>query len=181
MEKGVYLLNTFDWIIILSLGLAAFRGYKTGLVRQLALLIGFFLAIWIAYTFSSDLAPVLKDAFPIFDPNSSIWMKLLPIETIETMIYRSVSFLILFVAVKIAVWFLAKLVDSIVKIPLVATVNRVGGVLFSSLQIVLLAFVIVHLMNYLPFDGTESTLQNSWIASGILSISPQITEAMKSW
>lgn len=172
------MLNGLDIFILLVVVGAAFRGYKTGLITQLTSLIGLFLALWIAYSFSSDLAPILRNWFSLFDPNSSLWMKLLPMETIELMIYRAFAFLLLFFGVKIFVWLLGKVLAYMFEFPIIKQVNKYGGVLFATIQILLVAFVLICIVDYLPFANSEKTLQESFIAQGVLSIRPEITEAL---
>lgn len=174
-------MNGLDFILILFLLISAFRGYKRGLVAQITSLVGFFLAIWLAYAFSMDLATFLKSQFPLFDPSSSVWMKFVPIEMVELMIYRSISFLILFTGVKLVIWGITKLVQPVFQFPIVASVNRYGGLLFGMLQIVLLAFVLLNIFNYLPFGEELGIMENSFLAQGVLEVSPAIREMLTSW
>ncbi|WP_044640833.1 CvpA family protein [Risungbinella massiliensis] len=177
----VFKLNGLDFILILFLVISAFRGYKRGLIAQITSLIGFFLAVWVAYAFSLDLAMILQGQFPLFDTSSSVWMKILPIEMVELMIYRSISFLILFTGVKLAIWGITKLFQPVFQFPVVASVNRYGGLLFGTLTVVLLAFVLLNIVNYFPFGEKLGMVEQSFLAQGILKVSPAIREMLTSW
>ena len=108
-------MNTLDIIILIPLLWAAFKGFKNGLVKEIFSLIALILGIYITYSFSDYVA-----------------MKLPNLPAIGI-----IAFIITFVSVVIAIHFVGILFEKIVKIMVPNFVNRLAGICFGVIKVLL--------------------------------------------
>lgn len=123
-------MNYFDIIIIIPLLWGAFKGFKKGLVVEVASIVALFLGIWGGVKFSSVSASYLGDMFSISE-------KLMPL----------ISFAVTFILIVILVFTLAKLLQKVIKMVSLSTINKIAGALFGALKFALIISVILNLVN----------------------------------
>jgi len=111
-------MNYFDIIIIIPLLWGAFKGFKKGLIIEIASLIALFLGIWGGVKFSSVSGKYLSEMFDISE-------KIMPL----------ISFAITFIVIVIAVYALAKLLQKFIKMIALGTMNKIAGACFWNAQI----------------------------------------------
>ena len=130
-------MNFFDLIIIIPLIWGGFKGYKKGLIIELASLVALGLGIWGGLKFSSLTASYLGGVFNISE-------QLMPL----------ISFAITFILIVVAVFALAKLLQKVVKMVALSLVNRIAGIAFGALKFALIISVILTI-----FDGVNSKIE----------------------
>lgn len=123
-------MNYFDIIIIIPLLWGAFKGFKKGLVIELASIIALLLGVWGGIKFSSVSAKYLGELFSISE-------KLMPL----------ISFALTFILIVIAVFALAKLLERFIKMTALGFVNKLLGATFGALKFGLIISVILNLVN----------------------------------
>lgn len=123
-------MNYFDIIIIIPLLWGAFKGFKKGLVIEVASLIALFLGVWGGVKFSSVSANYLGEMFNISE-------KLMPL----------ISFSVTFIIIVIAVFLLAKLLQRFIKMVALGTINKIAGAAFGVLKFGLIISVLLSLIN----------------------------------
>ncbi len=123
-------MNYFDIIIIIPLLWGAFKGFKKGLIIEVASLIALFLGVWGGVKFSSFSASYLGEMFSISE-------KLMPI----------ISFSVTFIIIVISVFALAKLLQRFVKMVALGTINKIAGAAFGVLKFGLIISVLLSLVN----------------------------------
>jgi membrane protein required for colicin V production len=123
-------MNYFDIIIIIPLLWGAYKGFKKGLIIEVASLIALFLGIWGGVKFSFVSAKYLGEVFDISD-------KIMPL----------ISFAITFIIIVIAVFALAKLLQKFVKMVALGTINKITGAAFGILKFGLIISVILNIVN----------------------------------
>jgi membrane protein required for colicin V production len=123
-------MNYFDIIIIIPLLWGAYKGFKKGLIIEIASLIALFLGVWGGVKFSSVSAKYLGEMFDISE-------KLMPL----------ISFSITFILIVIAVFALAKLLQKLIKMVALGTINKIAGAAFGVLKFGLIFSVILSLIN----------------------------------
>lgn len=123
-------MNYFDIIIIIPLLWGAFKGFKKGLVIELASIIALLLGIWGGIKFSSVSAKYLGEMFNISE-------KLMPL----------ISFALTFILIVIAVFALAKLLERFIKMTSLSFVNKLVGAVFGTLKFGLIISIILNLAN----------------------------------
>lgn len=107
-------MNTIDLVFAILLLWAAYRGYTKGFIVQLATLAALLLGILGAVMFSDFTSGLIIKKFDV----PGTW---LPI----------ISFAITFLAIVVAVHFLAKALNKLIDAIALGIVNRLLGVLFS--------------------------------------------------
>ena len=139
-------MNYFDIIIIIPLLWGAFKGFKKGLIIEIASLVALFLGVWGGVKFSSISAEYLSEMFDISE-------KIMPL----------ISFAITFILIVIAVFTLAKLLQKFIKMVALGLVNKITGAIFGLLKFALIISVILNLVNMVNAEVNfiEPEMKNS--------------------
>lgn len=141
-------MNYFDIIIIIPLLWAAYKGFKKGLIIEVASLVALFLGVWGGARFSSISASYLGEMFNISE-------QVMPL----------LSFAITFILIVIAVFFIAKMLQKVIKMVSLSTINKVTGSAFGILKFALIIGVVLNIINninqeisFIDNDMQESSL-----------------------
>ncbi len=151
-------MNYFDIVIGIILIIAIVRGFKNGLVIELATLAALVLGVWGAVKFSSV---------------TEQWL----IQYFNSDYIGIIAFLLTFVGIVILVHLVAKAVDKLVKAIALGFVNRLLGGVFSLLKI---GFILSILMAvFASFDRTfdiipQQTRESSLLYEPLASFAPSI-------
>jgi uncharacterized membrane protein required for colicin V production len=170
-----------DVIVVAIIWSVATVGYKKGLVKTVYGLLAFVIAAVITALYHEAVAEYLmKFDFiqkMIEDINQSIalnmtadsgamplWMKdaisvasMGVAEKIIQMIITVITVIVTFVGVKIILGFAVGIVDAIMKLPLLKTINSTGGMLFGVIQGVLIVLVICAVLTmFVPLESYEN-------------------------
>lgn len=146
-----------DIVLLIPLVFALIKGFRKGLILEIASLVGLILGIYAASEFSHLINDWLKEEFD-FDQNL-------------------VAFGLTFAIVLIGVHFLGKLVEKLVKLVAMGWLNKLGGSAFSLikwsaiLSIVLLIFDKIN-SSYPIVD--DEPLNNSFLYEPIKDFTPTI-------
>ncbi len=158
-------MNYFDIIIIIPLLWAAYKGFKKGLIVEVASLLALFLGVWGGVKFSAVSAQYLGKMFSISE-------ELMPL----------ISFAVTFILIVIIVFFIAKLVQKLVKAVSLSTVNKITGAAFGTLKFTLIISIILTLVNninseigFLEPEMKESSLLYNPISEIAPAIIPGLT------
>lgn len=163
-------MNNLDIILLLMIALSMFVGYKRGLLRQAASLLGWLLAVFVAYQFSSSFAGVLEAQFPLSEAATGGFLNyFIPV---REGIYTLIAFLLLFFGVKIGFMFLSRLINPLLKFPIVSTVNQIGGLAFGLIKILVVIFILVNLIHLMP--SFTDFVEGSFLGRSIIEISPEL-------
>lgn len=119
-------MNSIDIVVIILLAVAFIAGFRRGLVRELASLVGVWLAIWVSVKFSDK---------------ATVWLNN-HISFSETLV-KYVSFLLLFVLILFGVRYLARMLSSAVNLTPLGAFNSLGGAVFSATKMCLFIGLIV--------------------------------------
>lgn len=123
-------MNYFDLIIIIPLLWGAYKGYRKGFIIEIASLIALFLGVWGGVKFSNVTAQKLSSVFDISE-------KLMPL----------ISFAVTFILIVVVIFFLAKMLQKVIKMVALGTINRIAGGLFGILKFSLIISVILTIVN----------------------------------
>lgn len=158
-------MNYFDIIIIIPLLWGAFKGFKKGLIIEVASFTALFLGVWGGVKFSSISAQYLGEMFSVSE-------KIMPL----------VSFAITFILIVIAVFSLAKLLERVIKMVALGLVNKIAGAAFGVLKFTLIISIILTLVNNInsEVEFIESEMENSSLLyKPISSLAPRIIPGLK--
>mgnify|MGYP001411098983 CR=1 FL=1 len=160
-------MNGLDVFLFSLIIISMYVGYKRGLIRQITSLVGWLLAVFVAYQLSSSFAGYLETQFPLSEAVTGGFLNhFIPI---REGIYTLIAFLILFFGVKIGFVFLSKLINPFLQFPVISTVNQIGGLAFGLTKILLVIFILVNVMYFLPFS-TE-LVEGSFLGRSFTGIS----------
>ncbi|MDO5537813.1 MAG: CvpA family protein [Desulfovibrionaceae bacterium] len=149
--------DIFDLTFILILFFFTIRGYFNGLVGEVAAIVSLVGAFWVAHTFHDKLAPQLTF---IAEP---AW---------RTM----ASYVLLFIAVVIAVALAARMLQRLLKLAFASWADHLGGGLFGLAKGILLCSLIFILMG--KFFSTSDFYKNSRVRPYMTAITEQIRASL---
>lgn len=172
-------MNILDIIVLLLIAGAALNGLRRGFVRQVARLVGFVLALVIAFRFSPDLAAWLRERIPLSEETGTgFWMSLF---SVDTLLFRIVAFVLLFFVTHFVVRRIAGMLHGVVKLPVLNSVNRLAGGLLAILQIGLILLIVINVLQFIPGPKMQSILQDSWSATWLIDQTPVFTNWLEEW
>lgn len=173
-------MNILDIIVLLLLAGAVLNGLRRGFVLQVARLVGFILALVVAFRFSPNVAEGISQLIPLSTQEASTgsWTALLPV---DTFLYRIVAFVLLFFVTKFIIKRIAGLLHHVVKLPVLNSFNRLAGGFLAVLQTGLIVLIVVNVLQFIPGPKMQSLLQESWIASWMINQTPIFTKWLEEW
>jgi len=142
-------MNYFDIIIIIPLLWGAFKGFKKGLIIELASLIALFLGVWGAIKFSAVVGGYVQESFTVSE-------KFLPL----------VSFAVTFILIVIAVYALAKLLEKLIKAVALGFVNKLAGLAFGLLKVTLIVSIGLYVVD--KINGKFGFIEQQQINDSLL-------------
>lgn len=129
-------MNYLDIILGIPLLWLTWRGFRNGLVIELAKLAGLILGIWVAFHFSAWTGKTL-----------AAWIHVSPV------LLPLLAFILTFLAVLILVWFIGKLAEHLVDMVSLGFLNKLAGAVLGMLKAVLLLGVILLVFNH--YENTK--------------------------
>ncbi len=169
-------MNILDIIIIVVVIFFMIKGYQAGLIRQIINLFGYVLAIFAAYKLYDDLAPYLEEVIPFPNLGDSALSMYTELFQLHNVFYNAIAFIIIFIGVKLALYFVLIILDQIAKLPGLAIVNKLLGVLIGLVEALIIVILLVNFVSIMPWDNLQTYLNESYIAMFILDATPGITE-----
>lgn len=122
--------SVIDIALAVPLLLAAWRGFRKGLIIEIATLVGLVAGLFAGYYGADRVAQFVSDA--------SGWK-------VDNM--HAVGFLIAFAGVLFAVYLLGKALEKIVDLVALGLVNKLLGMVFGLVKMTLLLSVVIYFMN----------------------------------
>lgn len=129
-------MNWLDWVLLVSLGIGAFRGFRNGFIIEVCSLVGLVLGLWGAAHFSGRVAERLGWE----DDHSAL------------------AFLITFLAVLVLVGLLGRALTKAIDIALLTLPNKVAGTVLGLLRS---AFMLSVLLNCVPSAMGENGIPDA--------------------
>ncbi|GGE17822.1 membrane protein [Marinithermofilum abyssi] len=170
-------MNMLDLIIVVLVAGGVFRGYRRGFILEVAALAGVFLALFLAYQFRDEMAPVLQQVVPL--PKDVSGNALVSFFKVEEAIYSVMAFVVVFFGVKLLLSLGASLLTSVARLPVLNKINQIGGAGVALIKVVLVLMIFINLMHLLPMETSRQAVENSALSQGILSMTPDMKEILK--
>jgi membrane protein required for colicin V production len=123
-------MNYIDIILAIFLLWAAYKGFKNGLIIEVASLAALILGIFGAIKFSGLTADFLVERFDMTSKYLSL-----------------IAFAITFVCIVIVVHLLARILDKLVKAIALGFINRLSGVVFGIVKVVFILSIVLVILN----------------------------------
>ncbi|RLD31472.1 MAG: CvpA family protein [Bacteroidetes bacterium] len=151
-------MNWLDIVLAIPLLWFMYKGFRNGLIIELASLAALVLGIFIALHFSFYAKEFLIDNFDIADNYLNI-----------------IAFAITFIIVAVLVYLVGKIIHKLVSIVALGFLNRLAGGIFGLLKAALVLSVILYFLN--GFDSSlikAEVRENSFLYEPVESIVPMI-------
>lgn len=130
-------MNIIDIIILLCCVPAIFHGITKGFIAQVAALVALVLGAWMSFHFSSMVVE---------------WLK--PVMDVSPTVLQAIAFTLILLAVFFALTLAGKMLEGIVKIVMLGWLNKLLGVVFSLLKVLLAIGLFI-----LLFDSVTTALE----------------------
>jgi len=158
-------MNFLDLIIAVPLIYGAYKGFKKGLIFEVAMLAGLIAGVYLAFKFSGLVFGFLVEYLKEYED-----------------VLHFISFLIVFGAILLIFIFYAKLLEAVLKITSLNLFNKITGMLLGIFKLALALSVILWLIK--PLESTvdvlpEKVRKGSLLYPYILKTSTFITPVLQ--
>ena len=158
--------GVIDWAMLAVLAVSVLLGLWRGLLLEVAMLVGWVVAYFVAQWFAADLAPHL----PVGTPGSGA--------------NRAAAFAVVFV-LAIIIWGLAaKLVRMAVHATPLSIVDRIGGAAFGVLRGAVVLIAVATLVALTPAAQSplwQSSVGARWTTATVAFIKPLLPHDLRQW
>ena len=155
-----------DIVLGAFLAYGMFKGFKNGLIVELASLLSLYIGIYVAVKFSSVVGNAHGDT----------------LSTSKT--GKVIAFVLTFLAVVVGIHYLAKALSKIASIVFLGWLNKMGGVVFGLLKTVLIVGIVLSLFQKVNINDTlisKETQENSVFFNPILKTSEFMLPVLTDW
>jgi membrane protein required for colicin V production len=159
-------MNILDILIGIPLLWAAYKGFKNGLITEVATLLALIFGIYGAIHFSDFTAEFIRDKFEY-----------------DSQYMKYIAFVVTFLVIVIVVNVLGRMLSSLVEAVALGMINRLLGVIFALLKGILILSIVVHFVNYLDkkFEFiSEEKKENSLLYEPMVMISDTLFDVFGS-
>lgn len=168
-------MNVLDVIMAGLLVAGMVWGYRSGFIRQTARLVGFVIALIVALRYRSMVEPTVRELIPYpLSGKEGEWVWLL-VFNMEGLYYTTLSFLLLFLAVQLAVSLIALLLEALSRLPGFRLANKSLGLVMGVLKMGLFLFIVAHLLFFLPWELGQHLLADSALGRWMVNNSPLVS------
>ncbi|MGJ8661932.1 MAG: CvpA family protein [Bacteroidota bacterium] len=119
-------MNFIDIILLIPIAYAAWKGFKKGFIIEIFTLLAFFVGIYAGVHFSDYTSNKLTESFDI-----------------DSTYLPAIAFTITFLAIGALVYFAGKAIEQVVKIAALSPMNKMGGLVFGALKMLLILSVLL--------------------------------------
>ncbi|MFW5998178.1 MAG: CvpA family protein [Bacillota bacterium] len=148
-----------DIIIIILFLYFILNGYKRGFIRQTSKILGLIVALLIAIkqyqAFTVHLTPFLDVPPPVL---------------------HFISFSIIFILFNLIIHILGTALKKATNLLLLGPVDQLIGALFGFVKSGVLVYVMIFILNEIPYDGVVAMIDRSYFASNLLELTPLIQQ-----
>ena len=130
-------MNIIDVIILLCCVPAIFRGLSKGFIAQAAALVALVLGAWMSFHFSNVVVG---------------WLE--PVMDVSPTVLQAIAFTLILLAVFLTLTLAGKMLEGIVKIVMLGWLNKLLGVVFALLKVILAIGLFI-----LLFDSVTTALE----------------------
>lgn len=167
-------------ILIVLLLFGFIIGLKRGFILQIFHMIGFIASFIIAVIYYKKLSPYLAMWIPYPDFTGegamALFLNSLPL---ESAFYNAVSFVLIFFAVKIVLQIIASMLDFVSFIPILSSLNRIGGAVLGFLEVYLYIFILLYILALTPLSKIQSLIEQSSLAKLIIEKTPFLSRKIE--
>jgi membrane protein required for colicin V production len=149
-------MNWLDFLIIVSLCYAAYRGFRAGLIIELFTLLALFVGLYMAINFSDYTSQKIENDFEV-----------------QKLYLAPLAFILTFLVVGTCIYFLGKVLEKMIKTTGLSPFNKVAGLAFSSLKMLYILSTLLIFVETLEERGEWKNTEwkeKSQLYSSVLSL-----------
>ncbi|MEO3943829.1 CvpA family protein [Gorillibacterium sp. CAU 1737] len=174
-------MNGIDAGIVILLLVAFVFGWKRGLITQLLSLASLLIAWYAAYRLTPVFLPILDDLLPAeLAGRIGHYEEKLGGLGLEQPLLRALTFILIVLAVKLALTLVGYLLNFIAKAPGLNGLNRFGGGLLALLEAAVLTSLVIYALSVLPGDRFREKMAGSQAVDFIMDQVPKRTGSLDS-
>jgi len=159
-------MDVLDLVVVCILVLGAWNGYRLGLIRQLIRLFGVVISYFVALWLRPYAAPIVASLHIVPQPTGLLHLLLGDVN-------NAIAFAVVFVLAFIVLRYGAGLVDTLFRLPLLSTLNRLSGLVAGLALAVASVYVASLLAQYIPNATLQHQLQQSMAVHWLKGTSTQ--------
>ncbi len=148
-------MNILDLVILFALAAGVVHGFSTGLIRQVASIVGLALAFILAVQLMGTVGQMASNSLGLSENVGPL-----------------VGFVLVFLAVQVAVFALAKMAEGLIGALRLSTVNRALGGALGALKAALALSVLFLVLSYVDLPG-EKLARDSTLYVPVAGVLPQ--------
>lgn len=169
-----------DWVLLGILVLSTVNGLARGLVKQALGFAGLFVSLYLADRWAPAMAQWLNSSFDVSVRIREFLLPLLGDYRLEPTVLAVLSFLLVWCLVSAAFGILGLFLESVTRLPIVSSINKLGGAAIGALKGGVIVFIIASLLSFLPTSTQLGTLgQRSYVGAQVRYISPVFYESLQ--
>lgn len=170
---GAESLVWIDWVMLGILALSVLNGLTRGLVKQALGFAGLFVSLYLADRWAPAVAHWLNSSFDVSMHIRAFLLPILGDYRLEPTVLAVLSYLLVWCVVSAAFGMLGLFLESVTKLPIISSVNRLGGAILGALKGGVIVFIIASLLSFLPASTKLGALgQRSYVGAQVRYISP---------
>ena len=168
-------------LLIILLG-GIIVGAKRGFIVQLIHMVGFVVALIVAYKYYKPLSEyfTLWIPYPAVNENSQFTIVVDQLDLDQTF-YQLLAFALIFFVVKFGLQLIASMFDFLKFLPVLGFFSKILGAVLGLIEVYILLFIFIYVFALLPVDAVQNQLENSGIAQSMLEHTPYFSEKVKEW
>lgn len=170
---GAESLVWLDWVMLGILALSVLNGLTRGLVKQALGFAGLFVSLYLADRWAPAVAHWLNSSFDVSTHIRGLLLPILGDYRLEPTVLAVLSYLLVWCFISAAFGMLGLFLESVTKLPIISSVNRLGGAILGALKGGVIVFIIASLLSFLPASTKLGALgQRSYVGAQVRYISP---------
>lgn len=171
-----------DLILLVLFIFGLIVGARRGLIVQLLHMIGFVIALVVAYRYYKPLAEyfVLWIPFPAVTDNATLTIAVEQLN-LDLTFYRLLAFALIFFATKFLLQLIATMFDFLKYLPVLGIFSSLLGAVLGFVEVYIILFIVLYLLALLPIESIQSFMESSIIAGLMLEHTPYFSEKVKEW
>lgn len=172
--------NWMDWALLLVLAASLLSGMFKGLVKQALDFASLFVGLFLADKWAPQVSVWLNSTFNLGTSIRALLIPLFGNYSLEPVALAVLSFLLVWGVVSIAFSLLGGILQSVTRLPILATANRLGGGLLGALKGALTIFIVASLLSFLPASSSlGSTAKSSCVVTEVQKLSPSFYQHLQ--
>lgn len=137
------------------------RGYAKGFIKQTSTIVGIVVALMVAINYYHNFGLYLNNFLDYSEE-----------------VLQFVSFAVLFIGVNIVIHMIGFILKKVINLLFLEPIDHISGAVLGLLKGVILAYLLVLILSYIPYEAVTRMLDNSF-ASRLLDLSPIIQSKLE--